>query len=97
MTKSRNEYNALIKNRTEDLCKILGRKESTELYDNLFNLIDSFHTMVLSGQEAPSEELRQENAKLKEKLKSIKKEIDTGVSSAWDGINDLENITCSID
>ena len=67
-----------------------------DYYINMMhNTINNMYKLLINS--AGNKDLEQENAKLKEKLKSIKKEIETGVSSAWDGINDLENITCSID
>ena len=71
-------------------------QDKQDYYTNmLYNTINNMYKLLINS--AGNKDLEQENAKLKEKLKSIKKEIETGVSSAWDGINDIENITCSID
>ena len=77
-------------------------EDKQDYYTNmLYNTINNMYKLLVVERaddiERENKSLEQENTKLKEKLKSIKKEIETGVSSAWDGINDLENITCSID
>ena len=71
-------------------------QDKQDYYTNmLYNTINNMYKLLINS--ASNNNLEQENTKLKKKLKSIKKEIKQGVSNAWDGINDIENITCSID
>ena len=64
-------------------------------YNILYTTINNLYTLLINSS-GKNKNLEQETANLKEKLKSIKKEIDSSVSNAWDSINEIETIDFNI-